>query len=323
MTKTTHTWQEILSQPGVWRATLESFDAGRPALRAFLDRATFDQIVVVGCGSTHYLSQAAAPVLTHRAGIRAYALPSSELWLYPGRVPAGRTLLVAVSRSGVTTETLLAFERFLARLQACLQAAGLAHTWPCFIVAKLGTDLHTTNFDRETARQLTDRVAPFGSLVKGHYSDWVENPADYPATGMGGANVGPELTATDLVALRELCDREIHLAKRYPSLSLSRFEESLKTAVVESNRWQRWLTSGEEGCGFDELTRSRQEWLVATGARYVWTHPRVLGARKQLADNLRSELPDLNAFVVDRIAQKIQDHVDALKLKDSLPRLVG
>ena len=108
----THTWHEIASQPEVWRATLERFTATRAALESFLEQAQFDQTAAVGCGSTHYLAQTAATVLGHCTGIPACAFPSSELWLFPSTVPAGKTLLLAISRSGRTTETLRALERF-------------------------------------------------------------------------------------------------------------------------------------------------------------------------------------------------------------------
>jgi len=205
------------------------------------------------------------------------------------------------------------FNRFLSGLQTGLEAEGLARAWPCFIVGKVGTDLHTTTFDPESARRLHDRVAPLGSLIKGHYTDWVENPADYPATGMGGANVGPEFTATELAALHALCERDTN----------SGFKQALKKAVVESNRWQKWLAPKEVGRGFDELAPSRQTWLVETGARYVWTDPRVLAARQRLYDGVRPAYPEPHAFVVERIARTIQDYVDAFNLKDSLSLLTG
>jgi len=211
------------------------------------------------------------------------------------------------------------FDRFLSGLQARLEAARLAHAWPCFIVGKVGTDLHTTTFDLQSARRLYERVAPLGSLVKGHYTDWVANPADYPATGMGGANVGPEFTATELAALHELCARESNLPGRSPS----GFQEALKAAVLESNRWQKWLLPDEVGRGFDQLAPSRQEWLVATGARYIWTDPRVVAARQRLYDHLRPALPDPHGFVVERIAQNVQVYVDAFNLKDSVEILAG
>jgi D-tagatose-1,6-bisphosphate aldolase subunit GatZ/KbaZ len=219
------------------------------------------------------------------------------------------------------------FDRFLTGLQAGLEARELAHAWPCFVVGKVGTDLHTTTFDPESARRLYDRVAPLGSLIKGHYTDWVANPTDYPVTGMGGANVGPEFTATELAALHALCDREARLAADRPNLAVSGFKEVLQAAVVDSNRWQKWLAPEEAGRRFEELALPRQEWLVATGARYVWTDPRVLAARQRLYDNVRplrsprSESPDPNGFVVDRIADNIQLYVDAFNLKGSLPLL--
>jgi len=112
MTQESHTWQEIISQSQTWRAALDGYTANQAALKDWLDQTDFDQIAVVGCGSTHYLAQAAATTLTHCTGIPARAFPSSEMWLFPGTVPAGRTLLLAVSRSGTTTETLRALERF-------------------------------------------------------------------------------------------------------------------------------------------------------------------------------------------------------------------
>ncbi len=111
MTVDTHTRREIVSQPEVWRATLEAFGAKRASLKAFLERVAFDHILVTGCGSTHYLSMTAAAILGHRARTPARPLPASELWLFAPLMPAQRTLLLAVSRSGTTTETLRAVER--------------------------------------------------------------------------------------------------------------------------------------------------------------------------------------------------------------------
>lgn len=112
MTSKSYTWQEILSQPQTWQATLDAFAASRAALEGFLSQADIDQILVVGCGSTHYLAQAAATILTQRAGIPARGVPASEAWLFPSAMPTAKTLLVAVSRSGTTTETLRALGRF-------------------------------------------------------------------------------------------------------------------------------------------------------------------------------------------------------------------
>ncbi|MCX7680791.1 MAG: SIS domain-containing protein [Anaerolineae bacterium] len=115
MHRGSHTWHEITTQPDAWRRTLEGFVQCRPALAQFLKEATFDRILVVGCGSTYYLAQAAAATLAHCAGIPARAAPASELWIFPRTWLVGKTLLVAISRSGTTTETLRALEQFRKR----------------------------------------------------------------------------------------------------------------------------------------------------------------------------------------------------------------
>ena len=68
------------------------------------------------------------------------------------------------------------FDTFLEGLKKGLHEVGLDDIWPCFIVGKVGTDLHTTFFDPQVARELTAKVRPYGSYIKGHYSDDVENP---------------------------------------------------------------------------------------------------------------------------------------------------
>ena len=130
------------------------------------------------------------------------------------------------------------FIHFLHLLRQHLEAKELSHAWPCFVVAQVGTDLHTTLFDLGAAQELYEIVAPMGSLAKGHYTDWVENPSDYPTTGMGGANVGPEFTSEEYLALRDLVQKEHQLIHTQANLEPSGFMEKLQQAVVDSGRWE-------------------------------------------------------------------------------------
>jgi glucosamine--fructose-6-phosphate aminotransferase (isomerizing) len=115
----THTDHEIQSQPDSWRAALAVLAAEREALAAFGKSLVDDpatSLIVIGCGSTYYLAQAAAAALQIHTGLPARALPASEVWLNASALPrAARTCLIAVSRSGETTETLRACEAFRAR----------------------------------------------------------------------------------------------------------------------------------------------------------------------------------------------------------------
>lgn len=108
------TYTEITSQTVAWAAALRAIRTNRWALQA-LWAETHDQVLYTGCGSTYCLSLAAAVLAQDSTGVIARALPASELALYPrSSYPRNgqQTLLIAVSRSGRTTETLRAVEAF-------------------------------------------------------------------------------------------------------------------------------------------------------------------------------------------------------------------
>jgi glucosamine--fructose-6-phosphate aminotransferase (isomerizing) len=115
MTKTdTFTRREILSQPEAWAAALELLQEQRVGLQ-FFNPDRYTQVLFTGCGSTYYLALSAAALTQALTGRPSRAFPASELWLSPQTCyTAGRTLLVAVSRSGETTETLRACQAFTA-----------------------------------------------------------------------------------------------------------------------------------------------------------------------------------------------------------------
>ena len=209
------------------------------------------------------------------------------------------------------------FRSFLHLLAEALDARGLRHAWPCFVVAQVGTDLHTTFFDAEVAAQLTEIVRPYGSLLKGHYSDWVENPEAYPAAGMGGANVGPEFTAEEFIALQELERRELQLCANR-GLAPAGFLATLEQAVDASGRWRKWLQPDETGRPLGALAENRRLWLVQTSARYVWAEPQVVAARRSLYAHLSLVTADPHAYVVEQVARAIEKYVSAFNLYDSM-----
>ncbi len=117
----------------------------------------------------------------------------------------------------------------------------LRDVWPCFVVGKVGTDLHTTTFDASVARQLTEIASGYGSLIKGHYSDNVSNPEDYPLSGMGAANVGPEFTEQEYDGLDGARDLEQELFQENKIPRLSELKSAFWKAVIDSQRWKKWL----------------------------------------------------------------------------------
>ncbi|MDD2764631.1 MAG: class II D-tagatose-bisphosphate aldolase, non-catalytic subunit [Opitutaceae bacterium] len=216
---------------------------------------------------------------------------------------------------------LTTFRFFLRGLRLGLSQAGLGDIWPCFVVGKVGTDLHTTSFDADVALTLHREVQGYGSVIKGHYSDNVENPTAYPASFMGGANVGPEFTEIEHDALMELEARERKTLGSHASTQSSGIGRALEAAVVDSGRWRKWLQPGETGRDFHALSPERRAWLVRTGCRYIWTQAGVREARSRLHANLQAQGVDSEAFVVGRIADRIAKYCRAFNLEGLLDEI--
>jgi glucosamine--fructose-6-phosphate aminotransferase (isomerizing) len=104
------TYREIKTQTEAWAQAIE-VTRNLPVPQA----EHYQQVIFTGCGSTYYLSLAAASLYQELTGCPARAVPASELLLNPQTVLTDqKTLLLAVSRSGSTSETLKAVETFKA-----------------------------------------------------------------------------------------------------------------------------------------------------------------------------------------------------------------
>jgi glutamine---fructose-6-phosphate transaminase (isomerizing) len=108
------TYREITSQTIAWAQAIEVVNS-----TTLPDLSDFDYAVFTGCGSTYYLSIAVASMFQSLTGIPAKAVPASDL-LFNSRSSLPQTngrrtvkiLLVAFSRSGSTSETIKAVEKF-------------------------------------------------------------------------------------------------------------------------------------------------------------------------------------------------------------------
>ena len=104
------TLREMMEQPAAWSSALTRFETDAGRVDRLFDERTPDEGVFTGCGSSYYLSMTAASAFQQITGLRARAVPASEILQFPESVFAqdASLLLVAASRSGTTTETLRA-----------------------------------------------------------------------------------------------------------------------------------------------------------------------------------------------------------------------
>lgn len=112
-----YTYREIMNQGETWKKTLAGAPAQMEPIQDWLKKA-HGEVIFTGCGSTYNLALSAAKTWTALTNEAARGLPASELWCYPSSAYSqNKPLLIAVSRSGETTETIQAIHTYHQRFQ--------------------------------------------------------------------------------------------------------------------------------------------------------------------------------------------------------------
>ena len=108
--ESSHTLSELLSQPETWQNTIRKFESNELFDRILERTKTGKEWLFVACGSSLYLATAAASSWTLLTGLRARAIPASEILLFAGAsaLNVDNLQAVMVSRSGSTSETVRA-----------------------------------------------------------------------------------------------------------------------------------------------------------------------------------------------------------------------
>ncbi len=103
------TREDILRQGRTLAGTLERIVESRASL------PSAGHVLFTGCGASFYAAQGAASLLAALTGTDATAAPSSEIWLIPELYLRPDTVVVALSRTGTTTEVVRVLELARAR----------------------------------------------------------------------------------------------------------------------------------------------------------------------------------------------------------------
>jgi len=155
------TLQEILSQPLAWKAVLEELERQADNLKSHWKPGEMQEVIFTGCGSTYYLSRSAAEIFKGETGSLVSAYPASDLLLFPDISLArdvSRTL-VCVSRSGETSETLKAVDRFRARDR------GPVYTISCYENSSLVKKATVSLVAREAHEQSVAQTRSFSTML--------------------------------------------------------------------------------------------------------------------------------------------------------------
>ncbi len=103
-----YTRREINAQPEAFGKVLEHEEE----IRGILSFDRVENVVFVGCGSSHYLSISAAYHLRRRSDVSSYAFTGFGIFKYPDtRLEEGKEYtVIGISRSGESTETVMALK---------------------------------------------------------------------------------------------------------------------------------------------------------------------------------------------------------------------
>lgn len=105
------TWTELISQPDAWERLLARLDAGQDF--PFIPLDGYDDILVLGSGTSYYLALAVADWVSRRHDVSVRAIPSCEIVLDAHQAklaPGHKRLAIALSRSGESSELILAIK---------------------------------------------------------------------------------------------------------------------------------------------------------------------------------------------------------------------
>jgi glucosamine--fructose-6-phosphate aminotransferase (isomerizing) len=171
------TLSEINSQPQLWATALDIFGQQAGQVRQFWAQGGYQQVLFTGCGSTFYLGVIGAALLQAATGVPSRANTASELMLFPQVNVAlkTKTLLVCVSRSGTTRETVEAARRFRAQgngqvlVITCQSDSPLAQQAD-FLIA-IDAAQERSRVQTRTFSSMTVVVAALAALLGGR-DDW-------------------------------------------------------------------------------------------------------------------------------------------------------
>lgn len=98
--------RDIMSEPGVVADTIAEGEARLPKLAERLRKLSFDKIYTIGTGSSNFVGLAGRYALEEWAGIPTLPLSSIDFQVYSLQAADSRSIVIAMSQSGETFETI-------------------------------------------------------------------------------------------------------------------------------------------------------------------------------------------------------------------------
>jgi len=155
-------YDEIMTQEHAWQEAVQVSLGNKAEINAFFEATKPSEIFFIGCTSPFYAGTVASAFWKAETGTPARAMPSSELVMFPSLYytgPKSKPVLIALSRSGKTTETIWAMEEF----ERCFP--GRSVLIGCNPAGKLAEMAHLKLFLPESDEKTIPQTRSFGSML--------------------------------------------------------------------------------------------------------------------------------------------------------------
>ena len=177
MSENIQCYQEIITQKLAWEEAVQVTKKNKAQITEFFDTLKPSSVFFAGCTSPFYAGTSAAAFWKSETGMDARAVQSSELILFPSIYypgPLSQPVLITLSRSGKTTETILAVDRFNHRYPGRTLLIGCNPQGPLVDMARLSVILQKSA--EQTIPQTRSLSAMYLStlLITSYYSGHIE-----------------------------------------------------------------------------------------------------------------------------------------------------
>ncbi len=174
------TYPEIGAQAEALAAAVHHLEsAQKDWVSRYIGNTEYEEVIFIGSGSSYYQAQTMAATFRKWLGRSASAQPSSEIFLFrdTAAVTNRKTLLVGVSRSGESTEVILALESVQSLENwttcgiTCYEDSKLAQISDC-LVSPLGKEKSTVM--TKSLSSMTLQMQAAIALASGQDQLWAE-----------------------------------------------------------------------------------------------------------------------------------------------------
>ena len=218
------------------------------------------------------------------------------------------------------------FEDFIRALRDDLQDKGLP--MPLFVVGQTGTLTRLTSnvgqYDTLTAKRLSDITHKYGTGLKEHNGDYLQNAIllEHPILGLDAMNVAPEFGMAETQAILDLAqieDKFVQERKR------SGIRAILSAHAVKGERWRKWMVGEKRTYSVDRILQEQEDvrLICVMCGHYTLDEDEVKESLCRLRANLMRIGTDADGYIQKQIQNAILRYIDCFHLNGTTDQIIS